>query len=241
MDTIWRYMDLWKFESILSKKALFFSTAASQEDGFEGIYPPHAKINRARQIENLPEEAKPFALHNQEVFEQQSKYEIILSCWHINEDENPRMWKEYIQELPGIAIKTSKQSLQDCFTVFSHPHLVTIENVQYVNRTTYRGNLGRPLAEFFLKEESFKWENELRCVINTGWQPLPHQPGGAWNAEYLFPDNSRHVIGYFIPVDVNTLIEKIVVSPGASDEFHEKVENTCIAYGVTKPIEHSNV
>jgi hypothetical protein len=90
-------MDLWKLRSILEERALYFSTAASQMDKLEGMLPLYAKMNRAQRLAHLPVERQGYALHNQDVSDQVSTHEIILSCWHVNDNENPRMWDEYLE------------------------------------------------------------------------------------------------------------------------------------------------
>lgn len=242
MTTIWRYMDLWKFESILKKQALFFSSASSQTDRLEGTYPLMAKLNRALRFSHLPERRQGYALHNQEISDQISTNEIILSCWHVNEDENLLMWTEYIEKDEGVAIQTTQDVLTTSFIAFSHPELITIKKVQYINRTTFHGHLlNDRINVFFQKEESFAWENELRCAIDVTIGPLSDDPKGNWNAEHLFPKGSLYPIGYFVPVAVNTLIQRIIISPNASDQFYTDVKNICHKHGIAKPIERSHL
>ncbi len=243
MTTIWRYMDLWKFKSILEKKALFFSKVAKQTDKLEGMYPLMAKINRAKQFIHLPEEQQSYALHNQEVNDQQSTNEIILSCWHINENENMRMWDEYIgsREGEGIAIQTTKEALKNSFTAFSHPNLIEIKEVKYINRTTFSGHSSNErMNVFFQKDKSFEWENELRCAIDVLDRPSRDDPGGDWDARHLFL-GEPYPIGYFVPIEVDKLIERLVVSPRASDHFRTNVESLCHTYRFNKPIEDSKL
>jgi hypothetical protein len=106
---------------------------------------------------------------------------------------------------------------------------------------TFRELLNRRLEVFLQKDESFKWENELRCVIDVTIPPYPDNPGRNWNVKYLFPDNSLFPIGYFIPVGVNTLIENLIVSPSSSDAFLAEVENLRNVHGLTYPIVRSKL
>lgn|GEM_PF-2610082 len=242
MTTIWRYMDLWKFESILAKKALFFSKVSAQTDGLEGMYPLIAKIFHARQLGHLPQPHQSYALHNQEVFTLAAKDEIILSCWHINDSENPRMWNDYIEADNGIAIQTTEESLKKSLEAFSHPCLINIDKVQYVNRTTFSESLlNDRMSLFFQKDKNYSWEKELRCAIDVTLSPLSDDQGGEWNAKYLPPKGNASPVGYFIPIEVNTLIEKIVVSPKASCLFNLRVKALCRKYGLVKPIENSGL
>jgi hypothetical protein len=41
---IWRYLDLWKFESMLEKESLFFAKASEMDDEEEGLT---SKTNRS--------------------------------------------------------------------------------------------------------------------------------------------------------------------------------------------------
>ena len=38
-SVIWRYMELWKFQSMLRRNSIFFSRADKQSDEYEGEYP----------------------------------------------------------------------------------------------------------------------------------------------------------------------------------------------------------
>ena len=55
--TLWRYMSLAKFCSLLERKELFFSLVGEMEDRYEGfIYPPSEHGDRLQQAEHLGRE-----------------------------------------------------------------------------------------------------------------------------------------------------------------------------------------
>ncbi len=240
MTSIWRYMDLWKFRSILEKQALYFSTAASQNDHLEGVPSLAVKIARAKEVTTHSDIHVLSALHNLEVMDEVSKGEIVLSCWHINDNENPRMWKEYLNEHEGVAIQSSYDALVSSFTAFSHAFLIETGEVLYIDRTRHRSSLGRRIDVFSQKEEGFAWEHELRCAIDMAILPLPYHEGRKLNWEERYSADCT-ALGVFIPVALQTLVERVVVSPGASDTFYAEVKELCSTSALAKPIERSGI
>lgn len=242
MSTIWRYMDLSKFRSILGKDALYFSTIASQTDKLEGMYPLLAKIARAQDISSRPDIDVSAALHNQEVMDELSKHEVAVSCWHMNDHENPRMWKAYLNKPEGVAIQSSYAALLKSLEAFSHfdYKLINVSEVRYVDRTKDRTSLPRCIDVYFQKRQEYSWEQELRCAIDLAINPPEYYQGRKLNTECLLLDEYPYVRGVFVPVHVDMLIERIVLSPRASDAFFEEVTVLCTRYGLAhKPIERS--
>ena len=107
---LWRYMDLSKFVSLLSKKSLWLARADTFKDQSEGKF--HFEMR-----ETLKEAYKKFIFHKDDMVEDENDFQNFLiknayiSCWHKNDHENMAMWEIYSQSTEAVAIKTTVQDL----------------------------------------------------------------------------------------------------------------------------------
>ena len=109
---IWRYMDMAKLVSLLSRRALFFCRASKLggNDRAEAqVARWQAKITGARyrklnvhlpegveEIEAMATELDKEPLDFSSLFEAY-KEAFLISCWHLNEIESMAMWQVYEQ------------------------------------------------------------------------------------------------------------------------------------------------
>ena len=83
--TLWRYMSLGKFCSLLDRKALFFSLVGDMEDRYEGfVYPPAPREQRDRlqQAERLAHDVL-----------REIARTALISCWTESDHESSLMWE----------------------------------------------------------------------------------------------------------------------------------------------------
>jgi len=105
------------------------------------------------------------------------------------------MWKAYVRNPPGVAIKSSVRRLKNiCDKAVGHWPL-EISTVTYFNHAEgeYIDYLGTPTT-FLYKDNHFKLDNELRII---------HSP----NLSGLSPDHK------LLPIDLKDLIEEVVCQP----------------------------
>ena len=236
--SIWRYMDLPKYISMLSKRALFFANTRSfKDDPFEGSWP--AKILEFRRqtskkaLEDLytsalkkkPQEKWSF-MPIDEVLEMQEKYRswekdyTFVNCWHLGEKESFAMWKIYGVKKKAIAIRTTFSKLEK--EIVSSPSLagfgsatdfLSIGLVRYGDFGTLDEPLYQlPFMRAFLKRENFSYENEVRVVL------------GKMSGRVIPP-------GYLIRVNLDDLIQEVRVSPGEDKWFIDVVNDITVRYG----------
>ncbi|MEI6609267.1 MAG: hypothetical protein WCO53_05915, partial [Deltaproteobacteria bacterium] len=107
---VWRYMDLYKFQSLLDKNALYLCRADILQDRFEGTYSLHQillnedwfrKIDESHMIDSEREKRR------------KDRLKTYISCWCMSDCDLDLMWKGYIRNPPGIAIKSSVRRLKD--------------------------------------------------------------------------------------------------------------------------------
>jgi hypothetical protein len=230
--TIWRYMDLAKFESVLEKRALFFCRSDLFDDRFEGSYPRGAAVEAA-----LPQMVAAVAddpslreqLEKAKQMRKQLRESVLVNCWHINEHESAAMWKLYVRSDKGISVKSTVQRLID--------GIRCAEEV-YVGAVQYRDYDGAPFPSmnvfhpFMSKRKSFAYEQELRAVI---WdQERFAGLSGSW------PVHKRDC-GTNAATDLDRLIEEIRVLPGARPVFREFIASICTKYCLKKETKQSRL
>ena len=171
-QTIWRYMDLSKFERLLEDNGnLYFTRSDRFEDSLEG---------KCSEITLKELEEKYSKLHG-EIFVENwkrlyySKNDYIdavrrnsfVSCWHINDYENKDMWKSYTSEKESIVIKSSIEKIYKALNIPNNNSFnIDIGEVEYVDfhNTTleYKNDILEPL---FFKDNEYKDEQELRVIV----------------------------------------------------------------------------
>jgi hypothetical protein len=221
---IWRFVGLSKFISLLSTRALYFARPSQFHDPYEGWMPrSHVNaiaelnqryvdgINAARaQFHSL----YPDADHAQfdqatdailERYADQAKNSIAsscarfgISCWHKNEYESEAMWRAYPPE--SIAIESTARQLK---AAYRGEGLLLVENVRYADFDSDPIEKGHEQYMLVMKRKSFEHEREVRAIRLLG----------------------EGTDGALLPYDLNTLINRVVVSPRADTAFGEAVRS----------------
>ena len=227
---IWRYMDLAKFITLLSRRAIYFANPNQFEDPFEFRLP----LSHQNVVENIFSEQKedlkkvvkqmiinkPSIKNNNEFkmienrindkkssfidIEKQVKEKFCVSCWHINDDENDALWKIYTNKGQGIAIETTSEKLEKSLT---YHNKITFDRVRYEDFNTAPIEKGHKNYSGFIKRKAFSYEKEFRAVA--------------------FLDENYYNQGCSIDTDLNTLIEKIHISPFMPKYFLDSVRYLC--------------
>ena len=256
--TLWRYMSLEKFVSILATGSLFFTRVDKFDDPFEGFTPPlltymyELIINRAEDTEKAGLESAVKAMENWR------KY-VMCNCWHQNQEESMAMWEKYQIRNSGIAIKTTmqnlKKSLSDELDIF-------IGQIKYSSPETYEtkytfdyvsANLSNEQLlyfPYFYKRKAFEYEHEVRLIIdshplvsdywdkNFGDIPLED----IFQKELELPEIWE--IGMPLKVDVQLLIGEtgeIIISPYTEDWVTEAVRSVVRQYGFDFKVNRSTL
>ena len=216
-QTIWRYIDLSKFERLLEDNGnLYFTRSDKFEDSLEGKY---------SEITLKELEEKYLKLHGEILVENWKKLDMInavrrnslVSCWHINEHENIDMWNTYAKEKEAIVIKTSINKLYESLNISKNMNFnIDIGEVVYIDfhntSLEYKNHIIEPL---FFKDKKYEFENELRVVV---WKrPQNNILNTDLNNFYVCHGGSLNI-------DLNILIDEIYISPNSSDDLIEKIK-----------------
>jgi len=151
----------------------------------------------------------------------------FVSCWHIREHDSPNMWSTYLQGQDGIAIQTTYERLRDSFEPCSEA--VMLGKVVYKDHQQDRifddDNPVRNLYRYVLwKRRNYEDERELRAVTKL------RQDGGG-----VTPS------GLLIKANLQTLIERIYVSPKASGFVLDAIKAIVIRWNLDKPVIKSDI
>ena len=225
MTKVWRYMDFTKFVSLLDKRELWFTRADELNDPFEGT------LSRMSLYVDgvVPEQSAEYDRFVKIVRDSQQEWRkwIVVNCWHLNEYESAAMWSLYIKSDCGIAIQSTFDKLTRSFNGYS-------EKSVYAGLVHYR-DYGRdkipvtfPFSAAMYKRRSFEHEMEVRALI------INKEKGVDLDTEPMFK-------GLSVPVDLDTLIERICVAPQVGDWAYELVKNIASKYGMNKPICRSSL
>ncbi len=208
---IWRYMSLDKFLSILQTGQLHFTNATALSDQYEGTAPlgtiEHlARIMRGhgRQQGDIEERLRYISHQAAE-----AKRHCWLNCWSIGHTESYALWKIYLGgSSAGVAIQTSVKRLTGAIDLAAAPGdpPVMLARVKYTDHISPKWAMDWRLLT--AKTKYYQYENELRLLIVSNW-----------NAQSVLGADPN--TGVKIRVDLDTLVEKVYLSPFGGVWFHE--------------------
>lgn len=220
-STVWRYMDLPRFISLLEDEALYFARADQMVDRWEGSY---SSVNLELRPRLYGEAWTNVAPHITQLREL-SRQLIHMSCWHEAAEESAAMWDLYQREGRGVAVRST---WGDLTASLGSDRAVVGGRISYVDYDeTYipEGNLYAP---FMHKRRSFSHEKEVRLLMLTGDQEgktmmIPEEPA--------LP----------VPVDIKRLINAIYVAPEAPRWLYDLIGKVVRRYGHQIEIRQSDL
>lgn len=215
---LWRYMNLAKYLDLLQRAALWLARADQLGDPFEGHF-TDAAVKASRTLweaENLDPDilsrddgtVSPTALRR---IGQIASQVSLINCWHNNAYESAALWSQYA-DTHGLAIVSTTKRLQQALE--KSDKKLALSCVRYIDFDTEVDqapvNLVRNITQ---KRRSFEHEHEVRLIFMQGGSDNPP-------------------MGMHAEVDLDTLIERVVVSPYAAEWYREVVTNVSRHYGI---------
>lgn len=232
---LWRYFSFEKFESLLKTESLFFCRADKFSDPFEGT------ITKEDADNEIEVERRVAKCYNQTFEEsaaqarigikrnQRQKYRrcIVVNCWHENANESDAMWRLYLKDNEGVAIQTNAQRIANIIDKTSVA--VFPSKVRYIDYDleTFYHVIDYPhpnyniYVPFIHKRKEFIHESEFRLFHEV--------PDALSNENYW--DHQPNEKGVFVPVDLNTLVEKIYFAPTVEDKVISKIKDLTLSHG----------
>jgi hypothetical protein len=154
---IWRYMDFTKFVYALDKSAFYFTHVDMLGDPYEGSYSrantwirklAYSKSNESRSLEEVIEIMR------------ETRKDIYVNCWHMNEGESAAMWRLYAKTNEAICIQSTYEQLKSCLPNFTNIGMVNY--IDYDKEWVPEDSIYNP---FLFKRQSFQHEREIRAII----------------------------------------------------------------------------
>ena len=215
---VWRYMDIDKFTYLVEKEALYLCRADRLQDRFEGRY-------SRQQITDMGTWLKSRGLHdvkNAEAnYRAQTRKQTYISCWCMSDCDYDLMWKAYVRNPPGIAIKSMVIQLQAiCDQNVDHWPL-DISVVTYYDQAAGQHINYDRLSPYLHKDSHFRLDTEIRIVEwGSSLEPTPD-----------------HVDLSVIP---KQLIHAVVLQPRSSVDILRGVKSILDSHGLGQiPVEFS--
>jgi hypothetical protein len=242
---IWRYMDFTKYVSMLDTSRLHFCRIDKLDDKFEGSL-PHTyylteRMNRflkkrfPEKYQRLSSQGK-FQTNKLSAIGQARRKWAFVNCWHMSNDESVAMWKLYLKSNEGVAIQTTYNNLCEAFNECKYD--VWIGIVKYIDYNSAKIPSGNSNYRFVYKRKAFDYEKELRAVIRR--YPISEKElnSGQVTIEELAEANIYPKY-MKIPVNLDTLVQKVYVSPFTDQWFVNLVSAVTEKYGLEKEVSKS--
>jgi len=233
--TLWRYLDVWKFQSLLEAGRLYMPPADRLGDHLEGTT-PQAEIDwwDAKIAAAETDEQRGVMLHNKRFFASMSatmRQRYFVSCWHMNDYESSVMWGAYTSSSDAVAIRTTFSALRGALPAF-----VYLGMVRYIDFDTTRFGEGMPnMFDWIMhKEAIYRGETEVRAVV---YPPATDEHGlGEFKASFYEHTDEPEKLVYAPQVKPAELIHAVVVHPAATPEFMAKIAALCAAHHLPPPV-----
>lgn len=210
-----------KFADMIETSSLYFCRLDVFQDKLEGTQ-PDGSMYFAINTQN------PWQIQERMVADLYLKLYrnmTFVNCWHINENENFEMWKNYSlhNENRGVAIQTT---FGDLVQSIADERKITDLKIKYVDFQTYNLSyfMANPHNFFRFKDLPYSYESELRLI--TFEDTYPEINEDKLLTEEIDLPNSH--IGERISVDLNVLIKSIYLPPNCTEDFSCSVNNLLV-------------
>jgi hypothetical protein len=217
-----------RFKSLVGTESLFFCRADKFPDKWEGIFP-------IKMIEKFGLDKQSFPSDDGNIYTncewhiQKEARSHLINCWHVDDSESFAMWKIYGgEQQDAIAIQSTIGRLKKSLN--ANNERIWIGEVEYIDfrdwepkNRFFNSDTPNTLKTFFLKWHYFKYENEIRAVINKAYK------------------NHRAEKGILVKVDISELIEKIYISATADKKKEKEISDVFIERGYSFPMYRSDL
>jgi hypothetical protein len=211
---IWRYMDYWKFESMIKNRSLYFCRSDNFPDKFEGsnavrnimlrkfVTKKHGNERTERDLSKLAENWKKC---------------MFINCWSIDDYEDWFKWISYIKCNEGIAIQTTYKRLFNSIKRYRNK-VICFGRINYIDYETARITEVSDYSCFLHKSLEYRNESELRAILRYCDAVTGDNPD-----KFMTDIPLKKYI--YIPVDPDILIDKIYMHPGSNKFFKKNIIN----------------
>jgi len=226
---IWRYLSYDKFISLIEDNALFFCRIDGfwkDGDKWEGLFPIQVIERFELATKSLPSnDGRQYTY-----IEWHKKKEApshLINCWNVDDSESYAMWKIYCKNHPSsIAIQSSIGRLKQSFDATEER--IWIGEVEYIDfrkknceNRFFNVDMPNTLKTFLFKWHYFKFENEIRAILNKAY------------------DKHKAEKGLLVKIDLKKLVDCIYLSPTSSEKEEKKIKDLLRQNGYSFAIQNS--
>jgi len=204
-------------------------------DPLEGTQPEGDGIWWRKQAENAESQESKNTISTNAIkisnFTEYLRNKYYVSCWHMNSQENPDMWKYYTSKPESLAISTTYKKL--CVSL---PNYVNIGVVRYIDyRTESISSISMNVLEYIThKDVKFSFENEVRAVASSAFVTGTDKTKFAEN---FFASETNPNFVVFAPIiESRNLIDTVVLNPNCTKEFALGLKDICEAKSIVQPL-----
>jgi hypothetical protein len=214
---IWPYMNFASFYSMISTKTLFFRRLDKYPDQLEATLTEESVKQlheySSRFSDANPEVRKEWAASIDEDVKNKRAW-FLSNSWTISDHEEYALWKIYLNESKeGIAIKSTAKRLKESLKKTNYE--ISFGKVDYDERTLDLTEMNM-FVMTMSKRKCYAYEKEYRALIPHQYHPSTNQGD---------PPVPKFAIGTGVEVNLNSLIDKIYVSPFVGEWFTKIVES----------------
>ncbi len=216
--TVWHYMDRWKFKSLIKEKEIYLCRADLLQDKFEGTYSRFQVQEDNEWLERHGYSEINVQLKKQRI---QDRKERFIHCWNMSDYDLDLMWKAYVKSPSGVAIKSTVGRLKELRDQIIKNYLIDCAGLELSTVTYYDQEKGSFSVSdgfelFVHKDYHFNLDNEIRIIC--------------WYRSGSYPKFVK------IPVNLELLIDRIVISPSSSICTIKQIRNMMVKYGLSKKV-----
>lgn len=238
---IWRYMDFAKYVAMLKSRSIHFSRLDLLGDPFEGSlskgeYEHWKAVAAAGESGGrLPDDWRGRYFDVLMGNARRARRECYVSCWHMNSSESEAMWRLYSASGYAIAVRSTygrlTHSLPTTFEPDEHlgPFIGVVRYADHHLEELPRGNIFHAIMS---KRRSFAHEQECRAIV---WRAGPSRRPDPIPDEIV----AGYPPGVSVPVDLDCLVERVVISPSAPSWFSDIVADVTSKYGFSLSVAQS--
>ncbi len=246
--TIWRYMDLARFVSILATRRLWFAKAATlRDDSYEGFakaarltVPPGYDVPKwiARKMpDGNTSQISPrqmmadFSDNAAEVCENAREY-LYVNSWCLGESESMAMWQIYGSLGSGVALKSSINRYQRAAKFEVNSSQYAFGNVKYHDDLDSSPDIQRDFRSH-IPVGSGLWSEVLQLGLH---KRSCYEFENEWRA-VLYQDLRTDIEGIPVIFDLDQLISGVYVGPRAELFMGDVVSSIMDKFLLRKPLE----
>jgi hypothetical protein len=218
--SVWRYMDKWKFDYLIKNQKLYLCRGDRLQDKFEGTYSRAQLVAMNRWLTEIGYEKQ---VEIEKKLRQINRQRFYISSWCMSQYDLDLMWKAYTSDVHAIALKSyisRLESVCDCAIEYWPIDVSTVD--YFAHAEGYMIDyFGDGFDAFVNKDNHFELDREIRLLHWRSYEPA--QPDAV-----------------LLPVDLSTLIERVVLAPGATTADAEEIRRLLDYYRLSDtPLESS--